>query len=74
MRPYDERFTRIDSMSGAEFERALEELFDLLGYDVERIGGYKDNGADLVVTRDGRRTAVQAKRWSRPVGIEAVRR
>ena len=32
-------------MSGAEFERALAELFELLDYEVELIGGY-DKGAE----------------------------
>ena len=59
-------------MDGSEFERALEELFRQLGCDVERIRGF-DKGADLVLTLDGVRTAVQAKRSSTAVGITAVR-
>lgn len=59
-------------MDGAEFERALAELFELLGYEVELIGGF-DKGADLVITKDGERTGVQAKRYSGSVGIAAVR-
>ncbi len=68
----DPRFARLDAMDGAEFERALADLFELLGYDVELIGGY-DKGADLVITKDGERTAVQAKRHATAVGIAAVR-
>jgi restriction system protein len=68
----DPRFAAIDAMDGSEFERALAELFELLGYEVELIGGF-DKGADLVVTRDGERTAVQAKRYASAVGITAVR-
>ncbi|MHB1242572.1 MAG: restriction endonuclease [Gaiellaceae bacterium] len=59
-------------MDGPDFERTIAELFVLLGYDVERIGGF-DKGADLVLTMDGERTAVQAKRYSIAVGIKAVR-
>ncbi len=59
-------------MDGPEFEKTLAQLFELLGYEVQRIGGY-DKGADLVVTRNGERTAVQAKRSSTSVGITAVR-
>lgn len=59
-------------MEGGEFERALAELFELLGYEVELIGGF-DKGADLVITMDGERTGVQAKRYSNAVGITAVR-
>ena len=68
----DPRFARLDAMSGAEFERALAELFELLDYEVEPIGGY-DKGADIIITKDGERTGVQAKRHSGSVGIEAVR-
>jgi hypothetical protein len=68
----DPRFTEIDGLDGAAFEAALAQLFELLGYDVEHIGGF-DKGADLILTQDGLRTAVQAKRWSTGVGIEAVR-
>jgi restriction system protein len=59
-------------MTGPEFEAALAELFALLDYDVEHIGGF-DKGADLVITRDGTRTAVQVKRQSGSVGVSAVR-
>lgn len=59
-------------MNGSEFELALAELFELLGYEVELIGGF-DKGADLVITKDCERTGVQAKRYSGSVGIAAVR-
>lgn len=72
MFPPDPRFAAIDAMDGPEFEQTLAELFEILGYDVERIRGF-DKGADLVVTMDGERTAVQAKRYSTAVGIKAVR-
>jgi restriction system protein len=68
----DPRFVVLDAMDGAEFERAIAELFELLGYEVELIGGF-DKGADLVITRDGERTGVQAKRYSTAVPIDAVR-
>ena len=68
----DPRFAVLDSMGGADFERAVAELFELLGYEVELIGGF-DKGADLVITKDGERTGVQAKRYSQAVPIDAVR-
>jgi restriction system protein len=70
--PPDPRFFALDSMDGPAFERAVAELCELLGYEVELIGGY-DKGADLVITKDGERTGVQAKRYSSSVGIAAVR-
>lgn len=69
----DPRFAEIDRLEGHEFEHALVELFEILGFhDVTRIGGY-DKGADITFVRDGEKVAVQAKRWSTAVGIDAVR-
>ena len=68
----DPRFARLDAMSGPEFEAALIDLFELLGYAVEQTPAF-DKGADLVITKDGSRTAVQAKRHGGSVGIDAVR-
>ena len=64
--------TEIDRMTGRAFEKYLAELFVRLGYAVERTEWY-DLGTDLIVTRDGVRTAVQAKRAAHPVRIDAVR-
>ena len=72
MFPPDPRFAAIDAMDGPEFEAVLAELFEFLGNEVERVRGF-DKGADLVLTKDGERTAVQAKRYSIAVGIVAVR-
>ena len=63
----------IDRMNGPTFEHFLAVLFRQLGYQVEVIGRTGDFGADLVVTRDGVRCAVQAKQRSKQtVGIKAV--
>lgn len=63
---------QIDAMSGAEFEERLAVLFRAFGYEVRRLGGTGDFGADLVLERDGGLCVVQAKRYSASVGIEAV--
>ncbi len=62
----------VDRMNGTTFEIFLTTLFRRLGYSVEHTGRHGDYGADLVVTKDGRRIAVQAKRWSKAVGVKAV--
>ncbi len=62
----------IDRMDGESFERRLALLFRALGYDVRHVGRRGDYGADLVVAKSGRRTVVQAKRWSKNVGVKAV--
>jgi restriction system protein len=62
----------VDRMDGTTFEVFLTTLFRRLGYGVEHTGRRGDYGADLVVTKDGRRIAVQAKRWTKAIGVKAV--
>jgi restriction system protein len=62
----------IDRMSGLEFEKYLEILFGRLGYHVERTRYVGDQGADLILTMDGERILVQAKRHSKSIGNKAV--
>jgi restriction system protein len=69
----DPRFERIDSMEGREFEVQVAELLELLGHDDVEQTPYYDKGADILAVKDGRRVAVQVKRWSKSVGVDAVR-
>lgn len=62
----------IDGMDGRTFEKYLENLFNRLGYRVERTRYVGDYGADLVTRKDGVRTVIQAKRYKSKVGIKAV--
>src|SRR5579862_2994442 len=62
----------IDAMGGVTFERRLSHLFNCLGYRVEQTRARGDYGADLILARDGIRTVVQAKRWTKNVGVKAV--
>lgn len=65
----------IDQMEdGKDFEEYLYRLLLALGYsDAYKTQGSRDFGSDLVFTdRDGYRNVVQAKRYSCPVGLEAV--
>lgn len=62
----------VDVMDGKTFEEFLAARYRRLGYDVEVTRYRGDFGADLVLTKEGVRTAVQAKRWSKPVGLDAV--
>lgn len=64
---------RIDRMDGREFELFLEEVFTALGYRVTVTPASRDFGADLLLeTADGWAIAVQAKRYEKAVGLEAV--
>lgn len=62
----------IDKMSGIEFETMLKHVFRKMGYKVEETPKSNDYGADLILTKRGRKTVIQAKRYSNKVGISAV--
>ena len=68
----DPRLEAIDRMDGLTFELAIKELLERLGcQDVELTPRY-DEGADLLCTIEGVRTAVQVKRHSSGVRKSAV--
>jgi restriction system protein len=62
----------IDRMSGRVFEQYLEAIFARKGCAVKRTPYRGDFGGDLIVSSNGKRTVVQAKRWKRNVGVKAV--
>jgi len=59
-------------MSGPQFEDYLVLLFRKAGYHVQPTPLSGDYGADLILTNNGIRTVVQAKRYSGSVGLQAV--
>lgn len=69
--------SRLDDMSGAEFERLLALYFRDKGYVVKEVGiGGNDGGVDLVITdKRGEKTAVQAKCYAdhNAVSVQTVR-
>lgn len=62
----------IDKMPGKEFEQYLEAVFKRKGYSVERTPYQGDFGGDLIISLNGEKTVVQAKRWKWRVGVKAV--
>ena len=62
----------VDEMEGVEFEHYLAGHFEKQGFEVEVTQAGHDFGADLIITRDGVKTAVQAKRYSENVSLSAV--
>lgn len=62
----------LDQLSGVEFEIFLAGLFRAQGYFAELTPTSGDYGADLILSKDGRRIAVQAKRHLGSVGVQAV--
>lgn len=62
----------LDQLSGEEFEEFLAGLFRTQGYVVELTALTGDYGADLILSKDGQRICVQAKRYAGSVGVAAV--
>ena len=62
----------LNKLSGVEFEEFLAGLFRVQGYAAELTPTSGDYGADLILSKDGRRIAVQAKRYTGSVGVQAV--
>lgn len=64
--------SNLGSFSGSDFESFLEKLFRKLGYSVIKTPLTGDQGADLVLEKNGERIIVQAKRYSGVVSNTAV--
>lgn len=64
--------TYMRSLSGHEFELFLADYFRSQGYVVDMTPRTTDQGADLLLRKDQRRIAVQAKQWKGNVGNKAV--
>lgn len=62
----------IDKMEGIQFEKYLGHLFRAQGYKTEVTKAAGDFGADLIIQKDSKKIVVQAKRYSKNVGIKAI--
>ena len=63
----DLKISQLGSLSPEGFEEFVAEVFEALGFEVERCGGSGDEGVDLRVTKAGLRGIVQCKYFSRGV-------
>lgn len=63
---------QIDRIDGIQFEYYLSTLFKNLGYKVQVTEASKDYGADLILHKGEEKIVVQAKRYSKNIGIKAV--
>ncbi|MDE6406057.1 MAG: restriction endonuclease [Lachnospiraceae bacterium] len=71
----DRRISRMDELEGHDFEFFCADLLKAQGFiDVEVTRGSGDFGVDILAEKDGITYAVQCKRYSGPVGVEAVLR
>ena len=69
----DRRISRMDELEGHEFEFFCADLLKAQGFiDVEVTRGSGDFGVDILAEKDGVTYAVQCKRHTTPVGVEAV--
>ncbi|MDE6603640.1 MAG: restriction endonuclease [Lachnospiraceae bacterium] len=69
------RISRMDELEGHDFEFFCADLLKAQGFiDVEVTRGSGDFGVDILAEKDGITYAVQCKRYSGPVGVEAVLR
>ena len=59
--------------TGMNFEKVLAEMYERMGYEVEITKGSGDQGADLILVKDGKKTVVQAKYSKSKVSSDAVR-
>lgn len=63
----------ISILKGTAFEEYLGSIFGDLGYAVDLTPASGDFGADLILSKDGKRIAVQAKQYAKPAGFDAVK-
>ena len=64
--------SQLDTMSGTEFESFLKVLFEKMEYYVLLTKISRDYGADLIIKKGGKESLVQAKCYTKTVGIKAV--
>ena len=70
-----ELLEQLRSIDWFQFEKLVALAYPKLGHTVKRRGGANpDGGIDLVIEKDGQRSAVQCKQWKTwNVGVKAVR-
>ena len=73
--PTPDLLGKIRSIDWFQFEKFIALIYRRRGYAVTRRGGANaDGGIDLVIEKDGQRSAVQCKQWRTwNVGVKAVR-
>lgn len=62
----------VDVMNGYKFEAFVGQLYEKMGYSVEQTPLSNDQGADLIISKYGERTAVQVKNYTSNVPNSAV--
>ena len=60
------------NMSWKDFEVHVGKLYEKMGYEVEKTSGGGDHGCDLVLSKNGRKTVVDAKHWKSDMHSKVV--
>ena len=61
-----------DDMDGIEYEHFCAEILRESGWEAKVSQASNDQGADIIAERDGKKVAIQCKKYSSPVGNKAV--
>lgn len=64
--------SQLDSISGADFEILLKDIFENLGYSCKLTKKSHDFGADLIIEKGNKKAIVQAKCYNKTVGVKAI--
>ncbi len=64
--------SQLDFLSGREFEQYLKSLFENMGFEVTLTKLSGDYGVDLIISKKGKQSIVQAKCYNHTVGVKAV--
>lgn len=67
------QIAHIDAMKGKEFEEYVAELLHFQGYKTRMTRHSGDYGVDIVASKDGIKTAVQTKRYSKKLDQKPIR-
>ena len=62
----------IDCLNGHEFESVVVDIFRHYGFQATKTKGSGDQGADVILTKNGSRVAVQCKCYSGKVSNKAI--
>ena len=64
--------SQLDSISGTDFELLLKDIFERLGYTCSLTKKSHDYGADIIIEKGKSKAIVQAKCYTKTVGVKAV--
>ena len=65
-------FKSVESLTGVEFEKVVGSIYKSMGFNVIFTPTSGDYGVDVIAESNGKKIAIQAKRYSKPVGVSAV--